>query len=200
LARKTFYRWLKRYLKKEYRMLRTVYEVEQANPTAVFEDSVRIISPDRLHLGKNVYISHNTELHCGGEKWCDFQGKITLGDHVHIGPNCVLWGAGEIELGPRARLGIGVQLISQTIDLKAIKEDSSVLDATAPPHKFAKITIGEGALVGAGAIITLGVTIGEYSWIPGNCLIKRDIPPHTTIVSRERYKMFNIRNPLLLTK
>ena len=44
MARKTFYRWLKKYLKKEYRGLHVVYEVEQANPTAVFEDSVRIIS------------------------------------------------------------------------------------------------------------------------------------------------------------
>ena len=200
MAQKTFYRWLKKYLKKEYRMLRTVYEVEQANPTAIIEDSVRIISPGRLHLGKNVYISHNAELHCGGEKWCDNRGKITLGDYVHIGPNCVLWGAGEIELGPRARLGIGVKVISQMMDLKAIKEDSSVLDAAAPPHKFEKITIGAGVLVGAGTIISQGVTIGEYSWIPGNCLIKRSIPPYSAVVPRERYKILDIRTPLIPTK
>ena len=200
MARKTFYRWLKKYLKKEYRMLRAVYEVEQANPTAVFEDSVRIISPDRLHLGKNVYISHNVELHCGGEQWCDGRGGITLGDYVHIGPNCVLWGAGEIEMGPRARLGMGVELISQMMDLKAIKEDSSVLDAAVPPHRFEKITIGEGVLVGAGTIITQGVTIGEYSWIPGNCLIKRNIPPYSAVVPRESCKILNIRTPLIPTK
>ena len=199
MAKKTFFRWIKKRFKKQYARLHALYEIETANPTVRFDDNVQIISPDHLVLGKKVYISKNCILDCGGEKWCDYRGKITLGDHVNIAPNCVLFGAGEIEMGPRSSLGCGVMLLSQVIDLKVL-EDPSLLDEFVRPHKFAKITIEEDVLIGAGTIVTQGVTIGKGSLISGNCVIKQDIPPFSCVIPRQNFKTISTKSSLIVKK
>ena len=199
MAQKSFFRWLKKRFKKEYTRLHTLYELEAANPTCRFEENIQITSPDRLHLGKHVYISRNCILDCGGEEWCDYRGSITLGDHVHIGPNCVVDGAGEIELGPRCRLGIGVMLLTQMLTPEVMGKPE-LLDQFAPPHKFGKITLEEGALIGAGSVVTLGVTIGRGSIISGSCLIKKSVPPYTIVVPRHTFKNISTKSPLIPQK
>ena len=198
MAQKSFFRWLIKRVKKEYARLHALYEVEAANPTCRFENNITIVSPERLKLGRHVYISKNCVLDCGG-KWFDYRGKITLGDHAHISPNCLLSGAGEIEMGPRSSIGWGVMLLSQVIDLKVL-EDHSLLDEFVRPHKFAKITLEEDVLIGAGTIVTQGVTIGKGSLISGNCVIKQDIPPFSCVIPRQNLKTISTKSSLIVKK
>ena len=199
MAQKSFFRWLKKRFKKEYTRLHTLYELEAANPTCRFEENIQITSIDRLHLGSHVYISKNCILDCGGEKWCDYRGKITFGDHSHISPNCVLNGSGEIELGPRSFLGYGVMLLTQMLTPEVIAKPE-MLDQFAPPHKFGKITLEEGALIGAGTIVTYGVTIGRGSIISGGCLIKKSVPPFTIVIPRQTFKNVSTKSSLIPKK
>ena len=61
-------------------------------------------------------------------------------------------------------------------------------DATILCHEFlqdelriGEVSIGEGALIGAGAIILPGVDIGENAKVAANSLVEQDVPAGTTV-------------------
>jgi acetyltransferase-like isoleucine patch superfamily enzyme len=195
----SFFRWWRKRLKREYRRLRQLYELETRFTTARIEEDVQIINPARLHLGHQVYICKGSVLHCGGEQWCDYRGGITIGDHVYIAPHCVLFGAGEIEIGNRCQFGPGVMLIAQSLDMRKII-DESTLDQPSPPHVFGKITLEEGVMIGAGSIVLMGVRIGRGAYIASGCIIKKDVAPYSFVIPRDRYKIINRNSPLVIKK
>lgn len=194
-----FFRWYRKRLKKEYRKLKELYIIETQNPTVRIEEDVQILNPARLTLGQHVYICKGSVFHCGGEAWCDYRGKISLGDHVYIAPYSILFGAGEIEIGNRCQFGPGVMLMAQSLNMKKIM-DESTLDGRSPPHVFGKITLEEGVMVGAGATILMGVTIGRGAYIAGGCVVKKDVPPYSFVIPRDRYKVISRNSPLIIKK
>jgi acetyltransferase-like isoleucine patch superfamily enzyme len=185
---------LKRYKKRLKRALRRLKEfdrLEGDNPTVTFEEDVQIINASSLTLGEHIYVSKGTIIDCGQGDWCHGNGHISIGSHTIISPYCILMGAGEIEIGRRCQIGPGVQIIAQNLELGKIFKNEDLLDHQPPPHIFAKVTIGEGVLIGAGATILMGVTVGRGSVIPSGCTIKEDIPPYSFVIPKELYKIIN---------
>lgn len=195
----SFFQWWKKRLKREYRRLRELYGIETGNPTVRIEEEVQIINPAGLKLGSHVYICKGSVFHCGGEAWCDYRGGITIGDHVYIAPNCVLFGAGEIEIGNRCQFGPGVMLIAQSLDMRKIMDETS-LDRPSPPHVFGKVILEEGVMIGAGAVVLMGVRIGRGAYIAGGCTVKKDVAPYSFVIPRERYRVINRNSPLIIKK
>jgi acetyltransferase-like isoleucine patch superfamily enzyme len=117
-----FLMWWRKRLRKNYKKLRALHNLETRNPTVKFENDVIIRSPERLYLGKNIYISSGTVFECGGKAWCDYRGKITIGDHVYIGLHNILKGAGEIEIQRCCIISQNVSILSHAMDLIKIKK------------------------------------------------------------------------------
>ena len=69
------------------------------------ESGVVIKTPSRLTVGHGVVLQRNAILHCGGKSWCNFEGSIKLGNHVVVGPHCILYGAGTLEVGDFTHFG-----------------------------------------------------------------------------------------------
>jgi acetyltransferase-like isoleucine patch superfamily enzyme len=75
-------------------------------------------------------------------------------------------------------------------ELITIEDDAIVgYDATILCHEFLRdeyrtgaVTIREGAMIGAGAIVLPGVEIGENAQVAANSLVTDDVPPDTTVV------------------
>jgi len=192
-----FIPWYIKHLKKEYKRLKDLYKIETRNPTVTIAEGVQILNRKRLFLGKHIYIDKGTILHCGGGAWSNFEGKIVIGNHVYIGPYCVLLGAGEIEIKDRVQIGPGVKLIAQSLH-SAIRYNEELLDEETPPHEFAKITLEEGALIGAGSIILEGVTVGKGGVVAAGSVISRDVEPYT-IVMTARTRSIKRSSPLFKT-
>lgn len=49
------------------------------------------------------------------------------------------------------------------------------------PKEFQKTLLKKGASIGAGAIILGGVTIGEKAMVAAGALVTRDVPPYTLV-------------------
>lgn len=98
--------------------------------------------------------------------------KISLGDDVHLGPGCMLDGAGGISIGTGTIFAPEVWIYSRTHnfdrDLKALPFDNVML--TAPVH------IGEYVWIGARVIVLPGVSIGEGAVVGAGSVVSRDIP------------------------
>lgn len=74
-------------------------------------------------------------------------------------------------------------------DRITLREDAVIgYDATLLCHEFLQdeyrvgpVEIGEGAMVGAGAIVLPGVTVGAGASVAANSLVTRDVPPGATV-------------------
>lgn len=139
--------------------------------------SARVKSPSRLSLGRGVIIQQGAILHCGGKRWSAFGGGIKIGDGAVIGPNCVLYGAGEIEVGDFVHFGPGAQIMTQA------GLDNATRFSASPTHKFAPVFIGEGSWIGAGAVILGGSRLGRGVTVSPNSVVAGgNVPDHAVLV------------------
>lgn len=171
-----FLRWYIKNLKNQYKDAMALHRIKQKNPTVTIEDDVMIISPQNLVLGKHIVIQKGTILNCGGMRWCDYRGKITIGDNCEIGPYCILYGAGEIEIGRGCGIAMGSTILSQQGDLSKVFEEGHDLSSSRVPIKYDKVVLEEGAWIAARAIIMPGVTIGKGAVIAPGAVVHKDIP------------------------
>ena len=49
------------------------------------------------------------------------------------------------------------------------------------PESFLRTTVCEGASIGAGAVLTPGITIGRHAMIAAGAVVKRDVEPFSLV-------------------
>ena len=113
--------------------------------------SVRVLPPfhtdsgRNLRFGRNVFVNHNcTAMDLGG---------ITIDDDVMIGPN--------------------VQLISSGHPLDPATRRAQI--TTAPIH------ISRGAWIAAGGTVLQGVTVGDDAVVAAGAVVTKDVPARTLV-------------------
>jgi acetyltransferase-like isoleucine patch superfamily enzyme len=158
------------------------------------EPGVVVKSSGRLRLGKNVVLQRGCLLHCGGRDWSDYKGSIDLGDHVVVGPHCVLYGAGTITVGTHTHFGPGSMVMAQSGD-----PDSMNRQSNRPGHVNEPVAIGKGVWIGAGAVILGGTTLGDNCTVGPNSVVAGHFEPGTTVIgnpgrSARRQNQSNQRN------
>lgn len=141
------------------------------------EPGVIIKTPSRLRIGENVVLQRRALLHCGGKAWCGYGGGITLGDHVVVGPNCTLYGAGNIEIGEYTHFGPGSMVMAQAGDAAASRRQSSE-----PGRLNDPVTIGKGAWIGAGAVILGNTVLGDNCVVGPNSVVSGQYEAGTTLI------------------
>ena len=163
------YYW--RRLRQVYAQLETDRRLQERFPKASFGENVSVTSPHLLHLGESVSVQRGTILHCGGLEWSEGRGRIEIGSISVVGPHCILWGAGEIELGEGFECGPGTMIFSSAQDFSA-----RVPEPVAPPLRFGKVTAGRFVTVFSGAIISPGVTLGDGAVVAAGAVVTTDVP------------------------
>ncbi len=104
--------------------------------------------------------------------YTDFGKNITIGDNVFINAGCKFQDQGGIVIEEGALIGHGV--ILATLDHDMMPEKRQQLHP-APIH------IGKRVWVGAGAVITKGVTIGDDAVVAAGAVVNKDVPPETIV-------------------
>lgn len=113
-------------------------------------DSFRIFPPFTTDCGKNLGLGERVFVNSG----CRFQdqGGITIGDDVFIGHNVVI-ATLDHALDPAER-------------------------ATTVP---APVRIGDRVWIGANATVLPGVTVGDGAVVAAGAVVTRDVPPRTVV-------------------
>lgn len=109
--------------------LERAFQLRQA--TALMEQGVRFADPARFDLRGRLACGQDVEIDVG----CVFEGEVTLGDNVRIGPNCVI-----------ANAKIAANVVIQAF--------------THIEGEKAGVEIGEGALIGPFARLRPGAQLG----------------------------------------
>lgn len=137
--------------------------------------SARFRSPSRIQLGRGVVIPEGCIVHGGGKYWSDYRGHVRIGQEVKLGPYCILYGAGGIDIADFVHLGPGAKIISQ-----AGLHGTSRLTAR-PEFVLEPVSVGEGTWIGAGAVILGGSRVGRCVNIAPNAVVSGVVPDFSVV-------------------
>lgn len=117
---------------------------------------------ERLKLWRDVYI--------------DDYRNLVVGSDVSISKGAMFICAGGVTLGDEAMIGYGAQLVTAGHTITDVGESMRFSGLTIAP-----IVVERGAWVGAGAILLPGVTLGEGSVVAAGAVITKDVEPFTVV-------------------
>jgi maltose O-acetyltransferase len=111
-----------------------------------------------------------------GLKQCGFETKqVSIGDGSFVNAGCWFEGAGRIDIGRNAFLGPQVMILTSVHE---IEEDGQVTRVPTP----GQVRIGDRCWLGARALIMPGVTIGEGTIIGAAAVVTKDCEPGAVYV------------------
>ena len=167
-----FVRFFLRQVRREVKETHKIYRLLRREPTLTVGKGVRIYSPEKLIIGRNVVIQEGTILHCGGRDWCDYGGFIRIGDDSLICPYCIFEGGGGIEIGKRLICGPHVKISSNRASY-----DAELIGLKNKKRYLKEVTVGDDVVLFSGVIVDTGVNIGDGAVVGAGSLVLSDIPP-----------------------
>jgi len=128
----------------------------------------RLFGVSRISLGDHVRIDAFTLISAGA--------PVTIGNYVHIAPFCSLSGQGGIILEDFSGLSGRVSIYSSSDDYSGRTMTNPTVPAEFKDITSAQIHIGRHVIIGAGAVLLPGASIGEGSAVGALCLVSRPLP------------------------
>jgi acetyltransferase-like isoleucine patch superfamily enzyme len=113
-------------------------------------------------------IKHGGNLRCNGK--CTITGHVTLGDNVNFNGMRIL-GAGTVTIGDNFHSGTECMMITQNHNYEG--------EAIPYDHTYVKktIRIGDNVWLGNRVLIVGDVTIGEGAIVAAGAVVCKDVPP-----------------------
>jgi acetyltransferase-like isoleucine patch superfamily enzyme len=126
------------------------------------------IAPHRrglIELGHDCVLAKGVIIH-------PHNGIVRLGRHVFLGPYCVIYGHGGVEVGSETLVSMHCRILSSNHAIPpagvAIRTQPDVLQPT---------RIGRDVWLGAGVTVLGGVTIGDGCIVGAGAVVSHDLPP-----------------------
>jgi maltose O-acetyltransferase len=113
---------------------------------------------------------------------CDYGYNISLGNRVFLNFNCVVLDVVKVAIGDGTQIGPAVQILTADHPRDPAQRRAG-LELGRP------VRIGANVWIGAAAIILPGVTVGDDAIIGAGAVVTRDVRPGSTVVgnpARER--------------
>lgn len=102
-------------------------------------------------------------------------GDPDIGAGTWIGAFTVIDGSGGLTIGVGCDISSGAQVYTHSTVRRCVSGRAF------PAVERAPVRIGDHVFVGAGAIVTMGVTIGDHSVVAAGAVVTRDVPPYTVV-------------------
>ena len=140
----------------------------------------------RLYIGRNVVfvgrdkISLGSEVSFYGFSYINAEGPsgfISIGRGTRIDQFCALYGQGGLDIGAWCAIASGVKIYSQSNQYKH-DETKRILDQ---PVTYKKVTIHDDVWIGANAVVFPGVQIGEGAIVGAGAIVRHDVPPRAIV-------------------
>lgn len=107
--------------------------------------------------------------------YCDYGYNISLGTGSFLNFNCIVLDVCAVVIGEKTQIGPGVQLIAADHPREEAMRDAGL--------EFARpVRIGRNVWIGAAAIVLPGITIGDGAIIGAGSIVTRDVPAGATAV------------------
>ena len=117
-----------------------------------------------IDIGENVFVGRNTIIYCQN-------GDVEIGDNANIGSNCQIFSAKKVKIGKNVLIAAYAYLVGGG----HIYEDPDV-PIIEQGRTASGIEIGDNVWLGASVKVLDGVTIGEGAIIAAGAVVTEDIP------------------------
>lgn len=137
----------------------------------IFEKGILVFHPETIEIYNNVYIGHNTIIKGY------YNSRFIIREGTWIGQQCFFHSAGDIVIGKNVGIGPAVKIITSFHKEEGINKPilhSSI--SCAPVH------IDDDVDIGIGAIILPGVTIGKGAQIGAGAVVTGNIKPYSVAI------------------
>jgi acetyltransferase-like isoleucine patch superfamily enzyme len=152
---------------------------------AVLKSTARIRNihgdSDKIAVGEHTYVLGELLTFAHG-------GEIRIGKWCYVGEGSRIWSAASIEIGDRVLISHAVNIFDNlTHPLKAAARHQQVRQIFEQGHPRAvsldesPVKIGDDAWIGAGAMVLRGVTIGEGGVVAAGAVVTKDVPPYSIV-------------------
>ncbi len=96
-------------------------------------------------------------------------GDVTIGPNCWIGPFCLLDGSGGLSIGENCSLAAGCQLLTHDTVKWALSGGTA-------DYERSRTAIGNCCFIGTHAVVTRGVTIGDHAVVGAGAVVTHDVP------------------------
>lgn len=149
----------------------TLDQLARLGRGVVFEPGVLVFHPEQIEIGDDVYIGHQTILKGY------YKNRLQIGNGVWIGQQCFLHSAGGLVIGDHVGIGPAVKIITSYH-----AEEGHGKPILHSRIEFAPVVIEAASDIGVGAVILPGVTIGRGAQIGAGAVVTADVPPYAVAV------------------
>lgn len=162
-------------------------------PTAAIDNGLR--DADRIQIGADCVVQGQLLVFGHG-------GRIRLGDWCFVGENSRIWSGAAIDIGDRVLISHDVNIFDndthpfdagarhrQFVAIKTLGQPSDIDLADRP------VSIGADAWIGAKAIILKGVTIGRGAVVAAGSVVTRDVPEYAIVAGNPARVLRQIAAP-----
>lgn len=108
--------------------------------------------------------------------WITPGRNLVIKDHVNLAKEVLITTSGGVEIGDRTLIGYRTQVISSDHTITPIGEPFPI---SGDNHK--KIVIGKDVWIGGNCLITAGVTIGDGAVVAGGSVVTKDVPENAIV-------------------
>ena len=101
--------------------------------------------------------------------------KVSIGNDVYIGKGTTFYGGGEIQIGNDVLIALDCIVMTRNHIYKKripIREQG---------YQYATVSIGDDVWIGARSTILPGVTIGEGAIVAAGAIVTSDVAAHTIV-------------------
>ena len=149
----------------------------------IFEKDVLIFHPENIEIGNDVYIGHQAILKGY------YKNKLVIGEGSWIGQQVFLHAAGGLVIGKNVGMGPAVKIITSVHEGGPLS--TPILHT---PLRFKGVTIEDHSDIGVGTIILPGVTIGKGALVGAGSVVTTSIPPYAIAVGNPA-RIVKMRTP-----
>ena len=142
-------------------------QFNRIDSNVVIEKGVLVFHPENISIGSDVYVGHQTVLKGY------YKNELVIGPGTWIGQQCFFHSAGGITIGKNVGIGPGVKILTSTHD-----EEGRKIPILHSRIKFSPVVIEDDADIGIGSIILPGVTIGRGAQIGAGAVVTKNIEPY----------------------
>lgn len=153
----------------------------------------RNIADRSLHIGPDANLRHGTVIYEGTRIGRGLQTghNVVIREENVIGDNVGIWSNSVIDYGCRVGNNVKIHTNVYVAQFTTIEDDAFLAPGVTIANDMRPLcaecthaggpTIKRGARIGVNVTILPGVTIGEYALVGAGAVVTKDVPPHAVV-------------------
>jgi acetyltransferase-like isoleucine patch superfamily enzyme len=151
-------------------------------------------NPSKIEIGENTHVR-------GTLLVFNYGGKIKIGANCYVGDASRIWSGDQVSIGDNVLIAHNVNIVdTQAHEINAIERSDRYLEliskgpwANKGSIETKAITIQNKAWISFNAIILKGVTIGEGAIVAAGSVVTKDVAPYTMVAGNPAVFVKNVK-------